>query len=96
MSEIIETELGQLYNMITFFQPMYNVLRQMVSTLMDDCLPLVTEIAHLTIAGFDTRPCPAGLDVVKLVIFNTYNMNTACTHTRQHVKLNIVRFCSVA
>lgn len=40
----------------------------MVSTLMDDCMPFVTEIAQLTIAGFNTRPCPAGLDVVKLVI----------------------------
>ncbi|XP_049866175.1 importin-13 [Pectinophora gossypiella] len=49
-------------------EPLFSVLKQTVSTLMDDCLSLVSEIAHLTIAGFNTRPCAAGLDVVKLLV----------------------------
>ncbi|KAI8428800.1 hypothetical protein MSG28_007472 [Choristoneura fumiferana] len=49
-------------------EPMFAVLKQTVSSLMDICLPLVGDIGQLTVTGFSTKPCAAGLDVVKLLI----------------------------
>ncbi|KAM3962967.1 LOW QUALITY PROTEIN: importin-13-like protein cdm [Aphomia sociella] len=47
-------------------EPMFHILKQAVGTLMTDCMPMVAEIAQLTINGFNTRPCASGLDFVKL------------------------------
>ncbi|XP_047020065.1 importin-13 [Helicoverpa zea] len=49
-------------------EPMFYILRQTVSSLIDDCMPLVSDIAQLIVAGFNTYPCASGLDVVKLVV----------------------------
>lgn len=46
---------------------MFHILKQTVSSLTGDCLPLVADIAQLIVAGFNTYPCASGLDVVKLV-----------------------------
>ncbi|XP_072940741.1 importin-13 [Epargyreus clarus] len=48
--------------------PMFQILKQAVSALMVDCLPMVNEIAQLTVSGFETLPCPVGLDVVKYLL----------------------------
>lgn len=48
---------------------MFHILKEAVSELLGDCIPLIADIADLTIAGFECRPCPAGLDVVKLVCY---------------------------
>ncbi|KAI5630766.1 importin-13 [Phthorimaea operculella] len=49
-------------------EPLFSVLKHTISTLMDECLPAINDIAHLTIAAFHCRPTAAGLDVVKLLI----------------------------
>ncbi|CAH2075140.1 unnamed protein product, partial [Iphiclides podalirius] len=49
-------------------QPLYNVLKQALSTLMDHCLPVVAEVSELVVAGFETQPCASGMDVVKLLM----------------------------
>ncbi|KAL0892361.1 hypothetical protein ABMA27_015496 [Loxostege sticticalis] len=51
----------------TLVEPMFQILKQTVSILLDDCKPVIGDIAQLTITGFNTRPCPTGLDVVKLI-----------------------------
>ncbi|XP_030026704.2 importin-13 [Manduca sexta] len=49
-------------------EPMFNILKQTVSTLMDDCMQIISEIAQLIVTGFNCFPSAAGLDVVKLVV----------------------------
>ncbi|CAB3243920.1 unnamed protein product [Arctia plantaginis] len=49
-------------------EPMFHVLKQTVLSLIDDCLPLVDDIAQLIVAGFNTNPCASGLDLVKLIV----------------------------
>ncbi|CAH0407640.1 unnamed protein product [Chilo suppressalis] len=49
-------------------EPMFQILKQAVSSLVDDCKPHIGDIAQLMITGFDHKPCPAGLDVVKLIV----------------------------
>lgn len=49
-------------------ESMFHILKQTVSSLIDDCLSLVSDIAQLIVAGFNTHPCAAGLDVVKLIV----------------------------
>ncbi|CAG9785207.1 unnamed protein product [Diatraea saccharalis] len=52
----------------TLVESMFQILKQTVSTLLDDCKPHIGDIAQLTIAGFDHKPCPVGLDVVKVIV----------------------------
>ncbi|XP_026729425.1 importin-13 [Trichoplusia ni] len=49
-------------------EPMFHILKQTVSSLIDDCMALVADIGQLIVAGFNTYPCASGLDVVKLVV----------------------------
>ncbi|XP_045493442.1 importin-13 [Colias croceus] len=49
-------------------EPMFLVLKQTVSTMMGDCVPFIDQISQLTITAFNTKPCPIGLDVVKLLV----------------------------
>ncbi|KAJ8732601.1 hypothetical protein PYW07_015200 [Mythimna separata] len=49
-------------------ESMFHILKQTVSSLIDDLMPLVSDIAQLIVAGFNTHPCASGLDVVKLVV----------------------------
>ncbi|XP_063379356.1 importin-13 isoform X1 [Cydia fagiglandana] len=65
-------------------EPMFHVLKQTVSSLMDDCRPLVDAIGQLTAAGFRARPTAAGLDVVKLLVIifgNEYPSMPALFHS---------------
>ncbi|CAG9560300.1 unnamed protein product [Danaus chrysippus] len=48
-------------------QAMFQILKHTVSALMGDCINVIEDIAVLIIAGFESQPCPVGLDVIKLV-----------------------------
>ncbi|XP_075970336.1 importin-13-like protein cdm [Anticarsia gemmatalis] len=54
----------------TLVEPLFHILKQTVTSLIDDLLPLVSDIGQLIVAGFNTSPCPSGLDVVKLVVIS--------------------------
>ncbi|XP_041976423.1 importin-13 [Aricia agestis] len=67
-------------------EPMFNILKHTLSSLMGDCLPMINEIGELTVAGFTLHPCPAGLDVVKLIVlFAADEWGGACNVTRECV-----------
>ncbi|CAH2107560.1 unnamed protein product [Euphydryas editha] len=46
-------------------QPMFQILKQTVGAVVPDIEPIVEDVAQLIIAGFETQPCPVGMDVVK-------------------------------
>ncbi|CAH2266921.1 jg8826 [Pararge aegeria aegeria] len=48
-------------------QPMFQIVKNTVSALMGECTSIGEDLEKLIIAGFETAPCPAGLDVIKLV-----------------------------
>ncbi|XP_022816371.1 importin-13 [Spodoptera litura] len=51
-------------------ESMFHILKQTVSSLIDELLPVVSDVAELLIAGFNTCPCASGLDVVKLMVMS--------------------------
>ncbi|XP_068630418.1 importin-13 [Battus philenor] len=53
-------------------QPLYQVLKQALSTIQDQCLPIIAEVAELVVSGFETEPCASGMDVVKLLMLVSY------------------------
>ncbi|XP_023951807.1 importin-13 isoform X2 [Bicyclus anynana] len=48
-------------------QPMFEILKNTLSALMGETVLIVNDLEKLITAGFDTAPCPAGLDVIKFV-----------------------------
>ncbi|CAG5035822.1 unnamed protein product [Parnassius apollo] len=49
-------------------QPLYHILKQALSTLLNNYMPVIAEIAELVVAGFETQPCASGFDVLKLLM----------------------------
>ncbi|KAJ0180029.1 hypothetical protein K1T71_004620 [Dendrolimus kikuchii] len=52
----------------TLIEPLFSILKETLSTLMDASMEYVTEISQLTVAGFATHPCAVGMDVIKLIV----------------------------
>ncbi|KAL4708418.1 hypothetical protein ACJJTC_019654 [Scirpophaga incertulas] len=46
---------------------LFLMLRQTITTLMEDCRCLLNDIADLTLRAFETAPCPTGMDVIRLL-----------------------------
>ncbi|CAH0727885.1 unnamed protein product, partial [Brenthis ino] len=51
----------------TLTQPMFQILKHTVSAMMSDVISIIEDVSQLIIAGFETQPCPVGLDCIKLV-----------------------------
>ncbi|XP_045765024.1 importin-13 isoform X1 [Maniola jurtina] len=59
--------LGLMPTKPDLVQPMFQILKNAVSALMGECSLIVDDLEKLIVAGFETAPCPVGLDVIKLV-----------------------------
>lgn len=46
---------------------MFQILKHTVSAMMCDVISIIEDMSQLIIAGFETQPCPVGLDCIKLV-----------------------------
>ncbi|KAF9798564.1 hypothetical protein SFRURICE_008297 [Spodoptera frugiperda] len=51
-------------------ESLFHILKQTVSSLISELMPVVSDVAELLLAGFNTCPCASGLDVVKLMVMS--------------------------
>ncbi|XP_050557334.1 importin-13 isoform X1 [Spodoptera frugiperda] len=51
-------------------ESLFHILKQTVSSLISELMPVVADVAELLLAGFNTCPCASGLDVVKLMVMS--------------------------
>ncbi|XP_004926531.3 importin-13 [Bombyx mori] len=65
---IIAPTLPPLAQHEALVEYLFTILKQTVSALMEECVPLVAEIAELLMTGFTNFSCAPGLDIVKLMV----------------------------
>lgn len=89
---VLRPTLPQLATVPSLVEPLFQFVEQAVTTLMDDCLPVLEDIYQLCIVVLQATPHPTAIDVIRLIILMFVD-DVGCTERCQSLLKELVNCC---
>ncbi|GBP32829.1 Importin-13 [Eumeta japonica] len=79
---------------VDLVQPLFIILKQAISVLMDECLPWLEDVSQLMLVAINVHPCPSGVDVIQLTVLMFGSQSACCERLFRTCIVACARTCA--